>query len=723
MTFLRFPATLPLLVLLSLALPQAQPPPAQRLAGTIKEGVTAVLVDVVVRDRRGQPVRDLTQADFELLENGVPQTIGSFTPIVQGSRGTAGAAIAASPAAAPSATPAEPVTAPGAADPAVTALVFHGLSPDGRRRAVRAAQTYLGAKEEMQNYVGIFGIDLSLTPLVPFTRNGVAVRQALARMASATTAGFNTPEQQRQQASAEQQARVSAGTAAAAGAGGRGNATAGAAGGDARLAEMEASILSGFSAMERDQQGYIATDALFAIVSTLGGLPGRKSVILFSEGVAIPNAVARLFSGVIDAANRGNVSIYTIDAAGLRAESEQSRVRDMVNAAGGGVESGYSADTVGAPLTTGLEMNEEALRSDPATGLARLARETGGQSFNNTNNLRPAFERIDNDLRNYYLLGYTPLNSAYDGRFRTIQVRVKRPGVTVAARKGYFAVRNPGASPVNDWEAPALGALEQKPVPNAFPIRAGALLFPEPGRPGLVPVVVNLQTAPITFQPAADGKSYTSDFTVLVRFLDRDNQVARKVSQHYEIRGELAQIERATRGDVVFYRESELTPGVYAMEAIVHDALSGQSSVRFSTVEVPREREGALRMSSLVLVNRSEKLAAEDRRSGSPLLVDNLILYPNLGEPVSKTAKEVGFYFAVYPAPGGAPVSLIQLRQNESLIAQLPMPEAAVDASGRQQQVGRLPVSQLAPGTYELRAVVQQGSAQVFRSTPLRLTE
>ena len=57
-------------------------------------------------------------------------------------------------------------------------------------------------------------------------------------------------------------------------------------------------------------------------------------------------------------------------------------------------------------------------------------------------------------------------------------MKVKRPGLTVAARKGYFAVRDPGGVPVNTWEAPALGALEQKPVPNAFPVRAAALLFP-----------------------------------------------------------------------------------------------------------------------------------------------------------------------------------------------------------------------------------------------------
>ena len=53
----------------------------QRAPGMTHEGVRAVLVDVVVRDKRGQPVRDLSASDFEVTEDGVAQTIGSFTPV------------------------------------------------------------------------------------------------------------------------------------------------------------------------------------------------------------------------------------------------------------------------------------------------------------------------------------------------------------------------------------------------------------------------------------------------------------------------------------------------------------------------------------------------------------------------------------------------------------------------------------------------------------------
>lgn len=700
---------------------QQPQPPAQRAPDTVTQGVTAVLVDVVVRDRRGQPVRDLTQADFQVFEEGVRQPIGSF------SRVSDGGAVPAPDAKAAPAPPAPGVSAPLApqvSDQPVTAIVFDRLSPEARRLAVQAAQSYLGGREEAPGFIGVFGIDLALTPYAPFTRSTRVLRQALTTVASRGSSSFNSPEQQQQRAKADRQAAIAGEAAASAvAAGGPGAAAAmGGAPGDALLGQLQSNMIRDFEVMERDQQGYSTTNGLFAIISRLRGLPGRKSLILFSEGIAIPPAVQRLFLGVVDAANRANVSIYTMDAAGLRAESEQAKIRDQVNQAagsGGGILSGGGSD----PLSKSLEKNEDVLRQDPHNGLAGLAQDTGGLLFENTNNLRPGFDRVESDLRNYYLVGYTPTNETYDGRFRNIEVRVARPNVTVAARKGYFAVRDSGGAPINAWEAPALGALEQKPVPNAFPIRAGALLFPERERPGLVPVIVDLKTAPITFRPAADGKTYTSDFTVLVRFVDARNQVARKVSQHYEVNGPIADLERAKQGEVLFYREPELPAGVYTMEAVVRDALSGASTVRLATVEVPPQT-ATLRMSSLVVVRRGEKLPEKDRRADNPLLVGDVVLYPNLGEPVSRAAKEVGFYFAAYPSPsGGVPESSIEILRDGKLIAQLPMPLPAADAAGRIQQTGRLPLDQLAPGTYDLRAVVKQGTEQVSRSTLLRIVD
>src|SRR5204862_5870310 len=126
------------------------------------------------------------------------------------------------------------------------------------------------------------------------------------------------------------------------------------------------------------------------------------------------------------------------------------------------------------------------------------------------------------------------------------------------------------------------------------------------------------------------------------------------VSQHYEVRGPIADLERARQGEVLFYREPELQPGIYTMETIVYDNVSAKASVRFATVEVPKADPAALRMSSLILTARAEKISPKDRRKENPLLVGDTVVYPNLGEPVSKKAKEAGFFFTVYPAQGGA---------------------------------------------------------------------
>ena len=712
-------ALIVLLAVLSGSAQQQQPPPAQR-AGSVGEAVRAVLVDVVVRDKRGQPVRDLAQSDFEILEDGVPQRLGSFAPFFE-----------EAPAAAPAAAP-KPVAAANAAPkadagPIVTALVFDRLSPEGQRLAVQAAQNYLGNKEELPNYIGIFSVDLALTPLAPFTRNGNVLRQALGKLASRASPGFGGADRQQRKASADQQAAASAQTAstAAASAGPGASSAMGTAPAAAMLAQMESNMIRDFDAMERDQQGYSTTNGLFAVVGSLGRLPGRKSLVLFSEGLAIPPAVERLFRGVIDAANRANVSIYTMDTAGLRAESEQAKIRDTVNeAAGVGINTSYAAGSTDGAMTKNLESNEYVLRQDPRSGLGQLALETGGVLFDSTNNLRQGFERIDVDLRNYYLLGYTPGNDTYDGRFRKIDVRVNRPGVVVSSRRGYFAVRDVGGAPINAWEAPALGALEQKPLPNAFPLRAAALRFPERDRLGLVPVVVEFKTAGVTFQTSADGKTYTSDFAVIARFLDQKNEVVKKVSQHYEVNGPIDRLESARQGEVIFYREPELPVGVYTMEAIVYDSPSGKSSVRLSTVEVSSEAATRLRMSSLVIVKRGEKVPEKDRRAGNPLMVRDVVIYPNLGDGVSKAAKDVGFYFAAYPVAGGpAAESIIELVQNGTPIARIPMPMSEADDTGRVQQVGRLPLADLAPGTYDLRAIVKQGADQIVRSVLLRVVD
>jgi len=170
--------------------------------------------------------------------------------------------------------------------------------------------------------------------------------------------------------------------------------------------------------LARDEQGYATTNALLALIAGLGPLPGRKTVVFFGERISIPDAVLPHFQEVVASANRANVSVYTVDAVGLRVHSEDQETGREVNAIGdiAMMTSGTDGATV-SDLSV-LERLADVMRKDPRTSLSLLADQTGGFLINNTNDLATGFRRIDLDRRFHYLLTYTPTNGDFNGFLR-----------------------------------------------------------------------------------------------------------------------------------------------------------------------------------------------------------------------------------------------------------------------------------------------------------------
>ena len=90
------------------------------------------------------------------------------------------------------------------------------------------------------------------------------------------------------------------------------------------LFELAERMEQSFEEMVRDRDGHAESAAMIALASSMGTLPGRKTVVLFSEGLSIPAAVVAKFEAVIDTANRGNVTFYAMDAKGLKVHSAQA---------------------------------------------------------------------------------------------------------------------------------------------------------------------------------------------------------------------------------------------------------------------------------------------------------------------------------------------------------------------------------------------------------------
>jgi len=695
---------------------------------------TAVLVDVVVRDRRGRPVTDLAAEDFAIAEDGVAQKVDSFTRVTRG--GGIGVGVAWKRPTTATVTPPSAGRDPDVAAPdeeSTLALVFDHLSAESLRLAQKATRVYLPTSGEWQGKVGVFATDPGIRVVQPYTTDPTLVRLAVERVLPAATAAADQNSERTDQLIARRAELRGQGQSAGTVSGGvtgpalgRAAAQAGERQTELRLLQTELNLMRSFDHVDREHGGYDAALALFAVVQTLAEQPGRKAIVFFSEGLPVTPALSARLDLVIDAANRANVTTYTIDANGLRAKSTLTNMRKEMEAFAD--ERRFQNDTgvtrTEGPITMAFERVEDTLRIDSRTGLARLAEDTGGFLVEQSNDLSSAFRRIDEDNRFHYLLTYSPKNAAFDGKFREIRVKVRRAGVQVFARKGYRATAAPRAPDAGGYEARALELLDRTPFPNAFTVHAAGFSFPDPVRPGLTAVLAHLRTDALRFVVDPLESTYSAEAAIVVRIRDGQRRDVQKLSQQYVLAGAAKDVDAARNGEILFYRDADLAPGVYTVETIVFDAAANHASARLATLTVPAPERSGQAMSSLVLVKRVEaiKVGTPGVDASGPLYVGGKLLYPNLGEPFRKSdTRELPFYFALYGDTREAKAYAQLLRNGQALAeAGLDLPPAA---ASRVQHVGRLPIDALASGTYELRIRVVLPGGELSRSAFFTLQE
>ena len=694
-----------------------------------------VALDIVVRDKTGRPVRDLSANDFEVYEDGVRQQVGSFRFVLREAPAASTTAGAASgKGVAPRVAPPRDVASVG-----VIALVFDRLSPEARALARKAGLAYAEEGITGGGYTGVFGIDQALRTIQSYTDNPELVRQAVERATSTTTstyasgAGKVRDLSDRSTALSQQTSNQESAAGAAGAAGdGAGASAAGAAIGRASIEQafiaMETRMIENFEALERDQQGFATINSLLAVITPMRNLPGRKTIIFFSEGLALPQSVQTKFPSVINAANRANVSIYAIDSAGLRIESGTAEAAREINSLANRrmQETARSNDRItSAPYTKALERNEDLLRLDPRSGLGQLADETGGFLIHDTNDLRSGLRRIDDDMRAYYVLTYAPKNDDYNGQFRHISVKLNRPNLEAQTRKGYYAVESVGQLPLLDYEAPALAASRNaRPNSSASSLRAAALDFPATGRPGLAVLLGEAPISAFTLSPASDKKTYNADFSIVALVRDQSNRIVQKLSQHYPLSGPIDRLQAAQKGEVLFYREVQLPPGRYTVELIAYDAPQRKADVRKISLEVPIVDPANLRLSGVVVLSRAERITANEQKKDHPFYFGELLVYPNLGEPILKSAtKQLAYFLTAWPAKGDMePLKLVaEIVQNKRSIAQTSAQLPAPDDQGRIKYAGALPLDAFQAGTYELKVTVTDNRTSLTRSTQFRV--
>ncbi len=377
---------------------------------TFRAGVNFVRVDVIAHDAKGQPIIDLTQADFEVLEDGRPQTVEQFRLIrIDGN--------------------------PRPGDPPPRELRNRideeiEISRDDVRVFVIFFDDYhvrlgnsLSVKEPLIRFVqtqlrpnDIVGLMYPLTPVdgISFTRNMASVVSAIERFEGRkfNYEPRNTFEQQYARAPSEvvEQIRNQVVMTAL-----RGLAT--------RLGGLREGrkaiiyVSEGLTAMLPPQLR--TSDASLGRLGQVGGPPSplagennpREDTYAFFAQSDLYSQLRDVFT----AANRNNTAIYSVDPRGLTPFE-------------------YGIDEAVGPRqdSRSLQMTQDTLRS--------LADETDGRAIVNRNDLGPGLAQIVRDSSYYYLLGYNSTQSPNDGKFHEIRVRVRRRGVDLRARKGYWAL-------------------------------------------------------------------------------------------------------------------------------------------------------------------------------------------------------------------------------------------------------------------------------------------
>jgi VWFA-related protein len=691
-----------------------------------------VVVDVMVTDKRNRPVMNLTSDDFGVFEDGIKQRLTSFRVQAAGQTTEAqtGPAAGAAQTAARRGSPGK-----------LVAMVFDAQTTrDSALLARRAALNYVDSGIGPDDFVAVFGIDQNLLVLAPFTQDKAALKRAIEAFTSRESKKYNAVAGEVRQAleglvtplsDAEKLNITDTMTSFDAVPPGQpegqaaGSRTAAAPNtiDPERVTRTQILLaalksLRTFNAYEKQFQALRVVDALLAIIRGQSSVQAtHKTLMFFSEGLAIPANASSEFLSVISAANKASVTIYALDIAGLRVinPNEESMLeRDAVAAK----RINNRNPELVSDGTSALGKMEDVARMNNVSTLDELSEQTGGYTVKNTNDLADGVKRIAEGLNSYYIMTYLPTNENYDGKFRRIQVKLENPaGLQVRARQGYFALRMLDDAPVMAAELPLLERANASSPQTDFPLYAEVLHFRGTPQARQVALYLQFPMSALRFDTDEKTKAFSSRFAVLLLVKNSSGVIVRKLGQEFSLRGPASQLEETTRNPEVYNRVILLEPGKYTLDGVARDSLSGKASVVHGSFEVAGAGTEAICMSSVVL-SRGVNPLTEEQKKGAPhplYLEGQAYFVPNLTHSFSAASdRNLLVHFSVYaPKAAASKVSVsIDFYKNGSLMAQssgaLPEP----DATGKIAYSTSFGLAAFSSGEYELRVTASDGTGK-----------
>jgi VWFA-related protein len=524
----------------------------------VRISITLVQIDAVVTDQQGKQVTNLKPSDFDIYEDGRRQQITNFSYVV------------AQPD-----SPAPPKTEARSKAPAPIGPLTR-LRPDQVRRTVALVVDDLGLSFE-----STAGVRAALKKFVDEQMQAgdlVAIIRTGAGMGALQQ--FTSDKRQLYAAISGKPLGSDADT----------------------IDEFRAEIYS------------VGTlGALNFVVRGLREFPGRKSVILFSDGFKLFNReqnsqrVLESLRRLTDLANRASVVVYTIDARGLQPLGPTA------------------ADDMGSLDREQIEQRLESRRAemfDSQEGLQYLAQETGGFFVRNTNDIGRGIKRVLDDQSGYYLIGYVPEQATFkleQGRrkFHKISVNVKTAGLRVRSRTGFYGIADEEAQPVRRTPAQQVTAALMSPFASGdVHLRLTSLFGHDPKAGAFVRSLLHIDARDLTFTDEPGGWYKSVMNVVAVTFGDNGHLVDQE-SRTYTLQVRKAMYKQVRdRGFLYTVNLPVKKPGAYQMRVAVRDSASERVGSANQFIDVPDLGKNRLTLSGLVLSGsdpaRANKTATVD---------------------------------------------------------------------------------------------------------------
>lgn len=596
------------------AVPTPLPTPVSDDDTVVKVSTTLIQMDVTVTDRKGRIIRDLKPEEIEIFENGKKQPITNFSFI---SSEKPNDNIERANVNDASGIPRPPVPVRPENIRRTFALVVDDLSLsfESTYQVRRTLRKYLDENMQEGDLVAIIRTGAGIGALQQFTSDKRVLYAAIERvkwnpLGRGGIGAFAPIEP----TPMEQQA----------------------ASGDTTITEEDLEDeRNAINSFDDFRSGTFATGTLGAlryIVEGMGELPGRKSVVLFSDGFRLLERDRQGFSGrggvmdfmdrLIETANRASVIFYSIDARGLQYTGFTAADR--------------ITDTSPEAMSRNMSARSNEL-FETQSGLQYLAKETGGFAILNNNSLIGGMRRVVED-QSYYLVGYTPDDDTFDPqkrRFNKLEIKVTRPDTLVRYRSGFFNIEDKDFNTRPKIEMTPNQQV-QKALTSPFAVNDIALtlnsLYGNDLNGGnYVRSLLHVDASSLKFVDAPNGKRKAEIAVLAVSYGD-NGVVVDQSTNGYTIEADDAAYQRLIRDGFVYnFIFPVKKPGAYQYRVVLRDQLAARVGSASQYIEVPNFKKGRLMLSGMVLQqhdldawNRGE-LGTNDRAKQNAVMNDTAL--------------------------------------------------------------------------------------------------